>query len=91
MFQEYKAMLTAKRQQGRYKIRRQGPRQKEIAGDDSVRHNVIIKGDTDGSVEAILDVLDTYDCHSQCRLNVIHYGNGVHLVLWKTLLNIMLT
>ncbi|CAL8111432.1 unnamed protein product [Orchesella dallaii] len=73
---EYKAMLSDKRKQGRYKIRRQGPRPKEIADDDSIRHNVIIKGDTDGSVEAILDVLDTYDCHSQCRMDVIHYGVG---------------
>lgn len=59
---------------GRYKIRRTGPREKEILKDDTLRHGVIIKGDADGSVEAVLDVLDTYDCHNQCRMDIIHYG-----------------
>lgn len=67
-------MLAEKRRQGRFKLRRQGPRPKELVDDTTLRHNVIIKGDTDGSVEAILDVLDTYDCHNQCRMDVIHYG-----------------
>lgn len=30
----------------------------------------------DGSVEALLDVLETYDCHDQCRLDLVHYGVG---------------
>ncbi|ODM97605.1 Translation initiation factor IF-2, mitochondrial [Orchesella cincta] len=83
---EYKAMLAEKRKQGRYKIRRQGPRQKEIVDDDSIRHSVIIKGDADGSVEAILDVLDTYDCHSpmQDGCYSLWYGSCVHLLLWAT-------
>lgn len=29
----------------------------------------------DGSVEAILDVLDSY-CSEQCRLDLVHYGVG---------------
>lgn len=33
-------------------------------------------GDVDGSVEAILDVLDTYNSNSQCKLDVVHYGVG---------------
>lgn len=44
--------------------------------DDITRVNVILKGDVHGSVEAILDVFDTYDCNDQCRLNVVHYGVG---------------
>lgn len=67
-------MLMEKRKQGRYKMKRKGPRTKEIIEDGTLRHNIIIKGDTDGSVEAILDVLDGYDCHEQCRMDVIHYG-----------------
>jgi len=42
--------------------------------DDTIRLPVVIKGDVDGSVEALLDVLDTYDCHDQCRLDIVHYG-----------------
>lgn len=38
--------------------------------------NVIIKGDVLGSVEAILDVLDTYGDEKRCRLSVVHYGVG---------------
>ena len=32
-------------------------------------------GDVDGSVEAILDTLDSYDS-KLCRLDLIHYGVG---------------
>lgn len=35
----------------------------------------LILGDVIGSVEAILDVLETYD-NSQCKLDIIHYGIG---------------
>ncbi|KAF7646977.1 hypothetical protein LDENG_00179420 [Lucifuga dentata] len=37
---------------------------------------IIIKGDVDGSVEAILNILDTYDAHEQCSMEVIHFGVG---------------
>lgn len=37
---------------------------------------VIIKGDVDGSVEAILNILDSYDAHHQCQMEVIHFGVG---------------
>lgn len=30
----------------------------------------------DGSLEAILDVLETYDDHSKCKLDIVHYGVG---------------
>ncbi|VVC33349.1 Translation protein, beta-barrel domain,Translation initiation factor IF- 2, domain [Cinara cedri] len=37
--------------------------------------NVVIKGDVIGSIEAILDVLDTYDSNL-CKLDIVHYGIG---------------
>ncbi|CAK9822420.1 Translation initiation factor IF-2, mitochondrial [Anthophora retusa] len=38
--------------------------------------NIILKGDVAGSVEALLDILNTYTLDNICRLNVIHYGIG---------------
>lgn len=33
-------------------------------------------GDVDGSVEAILNILDSYDAQHQCQLDVVHFGVG---------------
>lgn len=33
-------------------------------------------GDVDGSVEAVLHLLDTYDAQHQCQLEVVHWGIG---------------
>jgi translation initiation factor IF-2 len=75
--EKYKAERDARRKLGKYKVRRIGPRPKEYIEDDSVpRINVIIKGDVHGSVEAILDVLETYHENNQVRLDIIHYGVG---------------
>lgn len=61
---------------GRFRLRH-GPRPKETAADDGrPRVSVIIKGDVHGSVEAILDVLETYNANDKCRLDVVHYGVG---------------
>lgn len=30
----------------------------------------------DGSVEAILNILDSYDAQEQCQLEVLHFGIG---------------
>ncbi|KAM4604086.1 translation initiation factor IF-2, mitochondrial [Polymixia lowei] len=37
---------------------------------------LIIKGDVDGSVEAILNILESYDAHEQCQMEVVHFGIG---------------
>ncbi|XP_013889741.1 translation initiation factor IF-2, mitochondrial [Austrofundulus limnaeus] len=37
---------------------------------------VIIKGDVNGSVETLLNILDTYDAQQECQLEVVHFGIG---------------
>lgn len=37
---------------------------------------LLVPGDVHGSVEAILDVLETYDGDSACKLDLVHYGIG---------------
>lgn len=74
--EEYRAQRDARRAAGRFRLR-SATRPKESAPDDPTpKTNVILKGDVDGSVEAILDVLETYDSHDKCKLDVIHYGVG---------------
>ncbi|XP_066142898.1 translation initiation factor IF-2, mitochondrial isoform X2 [Euwallacea fornicatus] len=73
---EYKQYLKEKRLSGRFKMRRQGPRQKEIAEDDgSPSINVIVKADVVGTLEAILETLDTYES-DLCPLDIVNYGVG---------------
>lgn len=75
--EKYKAERDERRKKGKYKVRRIGPRPKEYIDDNTVpRVNVIVKGDVHGSVEAILDVLETYHENDQVRLDIIHYGVG---------------
>lgn len=33
-------------------------------------------GDVDGSVEAILNILDSYDCEDECKLEIVYFGMG---------------
>lgn len=30
----------------------------------------------DGSVEAILNILDSYDCEDECKLDIVYFGMG---------------
>ncbi|BFZ07562.1 hypothetical protein BsWGS_10601 [Bradybaena similaris] len=73
---EHAAAVAARREQGFYRARRTGPRQKEVAvSNDDPQLSLVIKGDVDGTVDALLDVLDTYKSR-MCRLDLIHYGVG---------------
>uniref|UniRef100_A0A1A9ZFP7 Tr-type G domain-containing protein n=1 Tax=Glossina pallidipes TaxID=7398 RepID=A0A1A9ZFP7_GLOPL len=74
---KYRAERDARRLAGWFR-KRSGIRSKEITETDNgtARVSVIIKGDVHGSVEAILDVLETYTGNDKCRLDVVHYGVG---------------
>ncbi|KAH9630044.1 hypothetical protein HF086_008014 [Spodoptera exigua] len=74
--QAYAARLARKRALGRYKLRAEGPREKMIQEDTHPTLTVIVKGDVDGSVEAILDILETYDEHERVKLDLVHFGVG---------------
>ncbi|XP_002733366.2 translation initiation factor IF-2, mitochondrial-like [Saccoglossus kowalevskii] len=39
--------------------------------------NVILKGDVDGSMEALLNMFHTYNCHDLCDLQLAHWGVGM--------------
>lgn len=72
---KHREVLEAKWAAGyRYaKINREVPKV-EVENKPTLR--IIIKGDTDGSVEALLNVLDTYDKHNECQLNIVEHGVG---------------
>ncbi|XP_032521055.2 translation initiation factor IF-2, mitochondrial [Danaus plexippus] len=73
--EEYQRQLAAKRALGRMKTRQQGPRQKMIQEDGHPALHVLVKGDVDGSVEALLDILETYD-ESRVKMELVHFGIG---------------
>ncbi|XP_018351369.1 PREDICTED: translation initiation factor IF-2, mitochondrial isoform X2 [Trachymyrmex septentrionalis] len=74
---EYKERQIKRRAIGRYKKLSAIVRNERSDDDDEKpKLNVIIKGDVAGSVEAILDVFNTYRSDDKCELNVIHYGVG---------------
>ncbi|XP_013171174.1 PREDICTED: translation initiation factor IF-2, mitochondrial isoform X1 [Papilio xuthus] len=73
---QYRARLAHKRALGRLRLKPEGPRQKQIQEDTHPTLSVVVKGDVDGSVEAILDILETYDDHERVRLDLVHYGVG---------------
>ncbi|KAI5770861.1 unnamed protein product [Gulo gulo] len=49
---------------------------KEKEERDSPILPIIIKGDVDGSVEAIVNIMDTYDASHECELELVHFGVG---------------
>lgn len=74
-------MLEVKKTFGREKLRKlklklQEEKRKPKIVDSIPKVNIIIKGDVAGSVEALLDIFDTYKSDTICRLNIVHYGIG---------------
>ncbi|XP_077460912.1 translation initiation factor IF-2, mitochondrial isoform X1 [Stigmatopora argus] len=51
------------------------PSEKNTASEDP-RLALVVKADVDGSLEAIMNILETYDAHDQCQLDVVHVGVG---------------
>ncbi|XP_051831260.1 translation initiation factor IF-2, mitochondrial isoform X2 [Antechinus flavipes] len=49
---------------------------KEKTEEDLNTLPIIIKGDVDGSVEAILNIIETYDATDDCKLELVHFGVG---------------
>ncbi|CAG9863584.1 unnamed protein product [Phyllotreta striolata] len=73
---EYKEKLELKRRMGRFKLKPVGPRKPEIQDNDGVPVlNILIKADVDGTLEAILNVVDTYESNL-CKIELINYGIG---------------
>ncbi|RZC40071.1 translation initiation factor IF-2, mitochondrial, partial [Asbolus verrucosus] len=74
---EYKEKLRLKRSLGRYKLKNEGPRKPEIPIDDNPTPvlNLIVKSDVDGTLEALLNTLDTYNL-PECKMDLVHYGVG---------------
>ncbi|KAI4490355.1 hypothetical protein M0802_010732 [Mischocyttarus mexicanus] len=72
---EYKERLAKRRAMKRYKYMPE-PRKKETVEELTPTLNVILKTDVAGSLEAILDVIDTYKNDEMCRLNVVNYAVG---------------
>lgn len=80
---EYKKMLKIKRLFGKDRKIMDMVREKIIEEKRKNKNknltpavNIIVKGDVAGSVEALLDIFDTYTYDTICQLNIVHYGIG---------------
>ncbi|GAB6025244.1 hypothetical protein CHUAL_010664 [Chamberlinius hualienensis] len=74
--EKYKSELQQRRLEGRFKRKNLAERPKEtIEVDKGAELAIILKGDVDGSVEALLNAISTY--HSpMVKLDIINYGVG---------------
>lgn len=77
----YQEMLKTKQESGhRYgrTLYVRGQRPRKVEEDSAKKINVVLKCDVDGSLEALLDLLDTYDKDGRqsVKLDVMHYGVG---------------
>ncbi|KMQ95956.1 translation initiation factor if- mitochondrial [Lasius niger] len=72
---EYLKLREKRRALGRYR-KLASPIKVERPDDGIPTINIIVKGDVAGSVEAILDVFNTYGSDDKCRLSIVHYGVG---------------
>lgn len=76
---EYKRQLHMKWTLGRFNPKYKTLKKSAPVKDEEKKGlevNCIIKGDVSGSVEAILNIFDTYTEDNLCKLNVVHYGVG---------------
>lgn len=74
----HRKFLIAKRLDGRYRM--ENPERDEMLKMDAMEDthptfSFVLKGDVDGSVEAILGTLETYR-DPKCRLDIAHFGVG---------------
>ncbi|KAB7498072.1 Translation initiation factor IF-2, mitochondrial [Armadillidium nasatum] len=59
----------------RRKMRRTTPLEKQFKEDTHPRLCIVLKGDVDGSVDAILNILDSYQSE-ECSLELLNFGVG---------------
>ncbi|XP_064623673.1 translation initiation factor IF-2, mitochondrial-like [Lineus longissimus] len=73
----YQDQRKARLQAGLFRKRRReyAKTKEEVNTKEGPELAMVLKGDVDGSVEAILDTLDSYQS-SKCRLDIISYGVG---------------
>ncbi|XP_070334511.1 translation initiation factor IF-2, mitochondrial isoform X3 [Odocoileus virginianus] len=76
--EKYGTLHWKERSYIKYKEKRQQQplKLKEKLERDSNVLPIIVKGDVDGSVEAILNIMDTYDASHECELELVHFGVG---------------
>ncbi|CAL1269853.1 unnamed protein product [Larinioides sclopetarius] len=75
-YEKYRKERQERLMKGRYRKMKNYFREKEVMEDTHPFLSFVLKGDVHGSVEAIMDVVNTYDSHDACRLDVIHSGVG---------------
>ncbi|GIX89284.1 translation initiation factor IF-2, mitochondrial [Caerostris extrusa] len=75
-YEKYYQERQARLMKGRHRKIRSSIREKESVEDPTPFLSFVLKGDVHGSVEAILQVVDTYDSHDVCRVDVIDSGVG---------------
>ncbi|XP_069787551.1 translation initiation factor IF-2, mitochondrial isoform X2 [Narcine bancroftii] len=76
--ESFNTLNWRQRKSAKYKANKHlmATRPKEKSEMDKYTLPIIVKGDVDGSVEAILNILDDYNADEQCNLQVIHFGIG---------------
>lgn len=71
----YESELQKRREAGRKRSFRKMKTKEAILTHDGPQLSIVLKGDVDGSLEAIMDTLDTYKSE-KCRLDILHFGIG---------------